>query len=84
MTAAFILSLIAFGVRYYDEEMQKHGVVLDKSVDCRYEPIEKSTIYYTLPEGSDVTILNTRDGWSYIRRVDGKIGWVKSASIGEV
>ena len=33
MTAAFILSLIAFGVRYYDEEMQKHGVVLDKSVE---------------------------------------------------
>jgi len=66
-----------FGMRYYGQVIQKHGIVLIKNVECKYEPIDKSTTFYKLQEGAEVLILSTRDGWRRVLRADGKIGWVK-------
>ena len=78
---AVLASLVGFGVRFYDEQLLHHGVVVQKSVECKYEPIDKSTTYYKLQEGADVLILKTREGWRQIRRPDGKVGWVKKESV---
>ena len=80
----FLLNLAAFGVRYYDEHILEHGVVIQKEVECKYEPIEKSMIYYKIHEGQDVLILDTRNGWRQIKRPDGKIGWVAKESVEEI
>lgn len=80
----FLMTLAGFGVRYYDEEATQHGIVTAKEAECKYEPIDKSTTYFTLREGQEVTILNTRNGWRRIKRIDGKLGWVKSDSVGEI
>ena len=77
----FLLALGAFGIRYYDEEMLTHGVVVAKEAECKYEPIDKSNNYFTLKEGQEVLILKTRNGWSRIRRLDGKLAWVKSDAV---
>ena len=82
--ALFFISLGVFGVRYYDEDILKRGIIVQKEVDCKYEPIDKSTTYYKLHEGSDVLILKTRDGWTQIKRLDGKIAWVNKESVGEI
>lgn len=79
-----LLSLTGLGVRYYDEEILKHGIVVLKSVETKYEPIDKSTTYYRLQEGNDVLVMNTRDGWRQIKRADGKIGWVKKEAVEEI
>jgi len=80
----FIVSVSAFGLRFYSEEVLRHGVVVAKEVDCKYEPIDKAMTYYKLQEGDEVIILNTRSGWSQIERPDGKIGWVVVDSIEEI
>lgn len=80
----FILNLSAVGIRYFGERILKHGIVVQKEVECKYEPIEKSTTYYTLREGGDVLILNTRAGWRQIKRPDGKISWVKKEAVEEI
>jgi tetratricopeptide (TPR) repeat protein len=80
----FLLTLGAFGIRYYDEEVLRHGVVVAKEAECKYEPIDKSNNYFTLKEGQGVLVLNTRNGWRRIRRLDGKLAWVKSDAVEEI
>lgn len=82
--ALFILNLSAVAVRYFEERILKHGIVVQKEVECKYEPIEKSTTYYKLHEGGKVLILNTRSGWRQIKRPDGKISWVKKEAVEEI
>ncbi|MCX5667954.1 MAG: hypothetical protein NTY34_06570, partial [Candidatus Omnitrophica bacterium] len=77
----FLLTLGAFGIRYYDEEILSHGVVVAKEAECKYEPIDKSNNYFTLKEGQEVLVLKTRSGWRRIRRLDGKLAWVKSDAV---
>lgn len=81
---SFIITLAGFGVRYYEEDVLKRGIVVVKTAEARYEPIDKSAAYYTLKEGQEVTVLKTRDDWRRIRRLDGKLGWVKSDAVEEI
>ena len=76
-----IYTIGIFGMCYYSQVIQKHGIVLVKNVECRYEPIDKSTTFYKLQEGAEVLILSTRDGWRQVLRADGKIGWVKKEMV---
>ncbi len=80
----FLLTLGAFSFRYYDEEILSHGVVVAKEAECKYEPIDKSNNYFTLKEGQEVLVLKTRNGWRRIRRLDGKLAWVKSDAVEEI
>jgi tetratricopeptide (TPR) repeat protein len=82
--AVFFISMAAFAIRYYDEDILKRGIVVQKEADCKYEPIDKSTLFYKLQEGDAVVILNTRSGWCQIKRLDGKIAWVKKEAIEEI
>jgi tetratricopeptide (TPR) repeat protein len=77
----FLVTLADFSARYYDEEILKHGVVVAKDAECKYEPIDKSTTYYMLKEGQEVLILDTRNGWRQIKRLDGKLAWVKKEAV---
>lgn len=80
----FVYILSAFAVRYRDEKLFEYGIVLQKEAEARYEPIEKSTTYYTLKEGNEIRILRTRNGWRQVMRPDGKIAWVEKDAIGEI
>lgn len=82
--ALFMLNMSAVASRYFDERILKHGIVVQKEVECKYEPIEKSTTYYKLREGEKVLILHTRHGWRQIKRPDGKISWVKKEAVEEI
>lgn len=80
----FALNLFSAIVRYHDEQVLKHGIVVVGQAECKYEPIEKSTTYYNVRDGNAVIILNTRNGWRQIKRPDGKIGWVGKDAVEEV
>jgi hypothetical protein len=79
----FLLALAAFSVRYYEEEILTRGIVVVKDAECKYEPIDKSTTYFTLKEGQEALILRTRNGWRRVKRLDGKLAWVKSDAVEE-
>lgn len=81
LLAMFIFTLTSFSVRYYDEEILKYGVIIQKNVECKYEPIDKATTYYKPQEGDEVLVLKTREGWRQIKRGDGKMGWVKAGDV---
>ena len=81
---ALALNAVAFGIRYYAEVVLKHGVIVQRTADAKYEPIDKSTTFYTLREGNGVIILNTKEGWRQIRCFDGKTGWIKREAAEEI
>jgi len=80
----FVFALAAFAIRYYEEEVLKYGVIVEKEVECKYEPIDKSTTYYSLGEGSKIIILKVRNDWCQIKRLDGKIAWVKRVAVEKI
>ncbi len=82
--AVFSINAAAFAIRYYDEQVLVHGIIIQKAADCKYEPIDKATTYYVLHEGNEVIILETRNGWRQIKRSDGKIAWVKKEAVEEI
>lgn len=82
--AGFLLTLGAFSIRYYDEEILSRGIVVAREAECKYEPIDKSNNYFKLKEGQEVLVLKTRNGWRRIRRLDGKLAWVKSDAVEEI
>jgi len=80
----FLMNLSALAIRYYDEDILKRGVIVQKEADCKYEPIDKSTTYYRLQEGDEVIVLSTRAGWRQIKRLDGRIAWVREEGLEEI
>ena len=76
--------ITVFGVRYYSEEAFNRGIVVDKNAECRYEPIDKSAVYYNVKEGEEVLILRAKNGWKEIKKTDGKVGWVLSGAVQEI
>ncbi len=80
----FAASTGAFAIRYYDEEILRRGIVVEKGTECKYEPIDKSTTFYKLQEGDEVSVMKTRDGWRQIKRIDGKVGWVRQDAVAEI
>lgn len=52
------------------------ALVLVSRVPVRFEPLESSGVNFDLPEGTQVFVMETRDGWNKILRSDGKTGWM--------
>jgi tetratricopeptide (TPR) repeat protein len=84
VSAVFLWSLAIFAVRYYHQEILKAGIVVQKSAECKYEPVDNSANYYKLNEGDKVLILSVRNGWREIKRADGKSAWVKKEAVEEI
>lgn len=55
-------------------------VVLDK-VECKYEPFDNATKYFTLQNGWKVLVVEKKTGWYKIKFLDGKTGWVRKEAL---
>ena len=65
------------------EEVGKKAVMIEET-NAKYEPSEKATNYFKLPEGEVVWVLKKEYGWYKVKRSDNKTGWVKSQAIGTI
>lgn len=81
---SFAVTVTGFSFKYYSEVISRRGIVVDKEVECKYEPIDKAATYYKLHEGEGVIIIRTRNGWRQIRRVDGKVAWAPKDAVQEI
>lgn len=69
------LSYFSLGVLTYWDQSREHAVAVHGD-EVRFEPSSTATVYYHLDEGARVLILEGRDKWVLIKRIDGKRGWV--------
>ncbi len=56
------------------------GVCVQKA-DARFEPSGQATVYFKIPEGTEVKVLRVKEGWAKVERSDNKIGWVPLSSV---
>lgn len=64
--------------------LDKEAVVIAEKPEVRFEPLDNATTHFLLYEGMKITVLQSKERWSKIRRVDGKIGWIKSGNIEKI
>lgn len=69
------ITVASLGLLTFWNQSREHAVAV-KGVEVRFEPSPAATIYYQLAEGSRVQILEGKDQWVKIKRVDGKRGWI--------
>jgi tetratricopeptide (TPR) repeat protein len=80
IVAVMLLVNSAIALRKIDLE-RKAAVVIAPGVDAKYAPFDKATKFFNLSEGMSVLVLGEKEGWYKVKRMDGKIGWVKSDQI---
>lgn len=66
----------SLGLLTFWDQSRDHAVAI-KDGDVRFEPSKAATLHYKLNEGSRVLILEEREDWLKVKRVDGKRGWVE-------
>ena len=76
-----IMSVIFAFVQYNDFKKDQPAIVFDSEVQIKAEPNKRSEAIFILHEGTKVNVLDELNEWKKIRIVDGKTGWVTSASI---
>jgi len=79
-TAMVVLSfLFVFHIFFLVDKIhyQNNLAIVFSKTDSKYEPIEKATTHFELPEGSKVQIMKRKGEWVKIQRSDGKTGWSK-------
>lgn len=68
-------SYLTLGILTYWDQSREQAVAI-KADEVRFEPSKAATLYYHLAEGTRVLILEEKENWMKVKRVDGKRGWV--------
>ena len=56
-------------------------VIASGDTAVRFEPSSSGTEHFTVPPGSDVTVLEEREGWRLVSREDGRRGWIPADAV---
>ena len=78
LSIIFLLVLTLMSVNIYRTEHIVSAIVVAKAADARYEPLAGVAVRFRLYEGSRISVIKIKGGWSQIRREDGKIGWIET------
>jgi len=75
----FVASSFSFHKRI--STLGREAIVVIKEAEAKFGPFDRATTHFTLYEGTKIYVLSAKDGWSKIKRVDKKIGWIKKLSL---
>jgi len=71
---AAIVLLLSFQIRD-----QGNAAIVLSETEAKFEPLEEATDHFITPVGLKVKIIKEETGWVKIKRLDGKVGWIKSS-----
>jgi tetratricopeptide (TPR) repeat protein len=79
LTAGILSVLLAacLGLAAYVRLGEISAVVIKREAVVRFGPLDESQTAFTLPDGAEVTVLDTKDAWLQIRQASKRVGWVK-------
>ena len=83
VTVCLILAIMLLSIPLVERStlLDKEAVVITESSEAGFEPIENSTVHFTLYEGMKIQILQSKKEWVKIKRPDGKVGWVMGGDV---
>lgn len=76
---AVVLVFTAVNLNNKITHLGKDAIITSSEVQGRFEPLDNATVYFKIPQGSRVEILEYKDNWYKVKRLDSKIGWVKES-----
>ncbi len=76
---AFLISIGFLSQRIFYSN--KNAVIIEETVEAKFEPFASAAVYFNLYEGMEVEIISTGDGWFKIKRADDKVGWIKKRQL---
>lgn len=82
LVAFFVLGCVALTEKI--GLIGKEAIVLEPQAYVRFEPFKKATVFFELPQGTKVDILQQKEKWVKIKRQDGKAGWTTQESLGYI
>ncbi|MCB9771135.1 MAG: SH3 domain-containing protein [Candidatus Omnitrophica bacterium] len=74
----FVIFVIGLQIKI---DLERDAGIVMTAVPARFEPTDKATVYFELPQGQAVKELGKEGDWLKVERPDGKIGWVPAVSI---
>jgi len=78
-----IIFALSFGLMQKFQYEKNQAIIL-KQADANFEPRDNSTTHYEVTQGQKVKLLKRADGWSKIKRFDGKLGWVHQDTLEKI
>ena len=84
LVISIFLFLNCFIVYHRVNIIRKTAIVMTSNAEVFFGPYDIATKFFTLQEGMKILVVENQNGWSKVRRVDGKIGWIKTDSIEKV
>ena len=84
LSIVFLVMLVFIGLQWYHASRHQEAVVLTNQAPATYSADLDEDTAFTLPEGTVVTILDTRNGSLKIQTVDDQIGWIKADDLGQI
>jgi len=70
-----IIFILSFGLMQ-KLQYEKNQAIILKQAEANFEPRDNSTTHYEVNPGQKVKLMKRADGWTKIKRFDGKLGWV--------
>ncbi len=82
IASLLLVFALSMGALYRKRQfLNKGAVVVVKEMEAKFEPLEKATTYFTLPEGTKVMVVDSAANWLKVKRQDNKVGWVDRVGI---
>ncbi len=78
---AFAFMIQFAPLAYKIRELEQGAIVVADITDARFEPLRDADVHFPLYDGMKVDILRTEGNWRKVKRLDGKIGWVKNEAV---
>ena len=82
LVAVFVATCLT--AAYRGQFGAKSAVVTATEAVVRFGPLEESDSNFTLRDGAEVNIQDTKDGWFQITDAQGRSGWVKEKQVATV
>lgn len=84
VTGVLLFCLLSITGLSYVDQSRKQAVMVKTGVKVYFEPNVSETTSFELDEGSRIYLLATKDNWTFIKRRDGKRGWIKDGGYEEI
>ena len=68
----------------YKIGQQKNLAVVFKKANAKFEPLPDASVHFELTPGWRVKILMQESGWVKVKRLDGKVGWIKQEAVEKI
>ncbi|MCL6591639.1 MAG: tetratricopeptide repeat protein [Firmicutes bacterium] len=84
VTGILLVWLVLITALTYADQRRKQAVMVKADVKVYFEPQVSETTSFELDEGSRIYLLDKKGEWTFIKRRDGKRGWIKDGGFEEI